>query len=321
MRVGCALAGIVAVSVPVHGVAHAAYPERPIRVIVPQPAGGNPDIVARLIGPGIARALGQQIVVDNRSGAGGLIGAELAARAAPDGYTLFLTGPSVVVLPHVMKQAAYDPVKDFAAVSLISMGPYLLLNHPSASEKSVKELIAYAKADPKRYTYASSGNGGPSHLAMEHFRSMAGIQLTHVPYKGVPQAITDLIGGAVNLTFISLPPVVQHVRAGRLRAIAVSGTQRAAQLPDVPTVMESGMPGFEWTTWNGLLAPARTPASVIARMSEAVAAVVKTPEISSQFSIQGAEPVGGSAADFAQFLRAEWEKYGKVVKLSGARVD
>jgi tripartite-type tricarboxylate transporter receptor subunit TctC len=298
------------------------YPDKPIRVIVPVPAGGTPDVVARMVAPGLASLLGQQLVIDNRGGAGGLIGGELAARAVPDGYTLFFSSPgALVILPHLQKQVAYDAIKDFAPVCLVSIGPFLLITHPALPVKSVKDLLALAKAGPGKLNYASAGNGAANHLAMELFKSMAGVNITHVPYKGAPQAITDLIGGSVNLMFNSIPPVLQHVKSGRLKLLGVSSAQRSPQLPDVPTVAEAGVAGYESTTWFGLLAPAKTPKQIVARLNELMVKVVRSPELKSQLESQGYDPVGGSAAEFAAFIRVESEKYAKVVKISGAKVD
>ena len=299
------------------------YPDKPVRVIVPVTAGGTPDVVARMVLPGLSNLLGQQLVIDNRGGAGGLIGAELAAKAVPDGYTLFFSSPgSLVILPYLQKQVAYDTLRDFAPVSLVSIGPFLLIAHPSLPVKTVKELLALAKAEPGKLNYASAGNGAANHLAMELFKSMAGVNITHVPYKGAPQAITDLIGGSgVSLMFNSIPPAIQHIKAGRLKLLGVSSAKRSPQLPDVPTVSESGVPGYESITWFGLLAPAKTPKAIVARLNELLVQVVRAPELKAQFEIQGYDPVGSSAAEFSMFIRAESEKYGRVVKLSGAKVD
>ena len=299
-----------------------AYPDKPIRVIVPVPAGGTPDVVARMGAPGLSGLLGQQLVIDNRGGAGSLIGTELAARALPDGYTLFFSSPgSLTILPHLHKRLAFDPLRDFAPVSLVCIGPFLLLAHPAVPVRTVKDLIALARAEPGKLNYASAGNATPNHLAMELFKSMAGVNLTHVPYKGAPQAVTDLIGGSVELMFNSIPPALPHIRSGRLRLLAVAGVKRSPQLPDTPTVSEAGVPGFEATTWFGLLAPAKTPKQIIARLHELVVKVVRAPEMKSQFEILGYEAIGGSPAEFAAFIRVESEKYAKVVKLSGAKID
>lgn len=299
------------------------YPEKPVRVIVPVPAGGTPDVVARMVLPGLAAQLGQQFVIDNRGGAGGLIGAELAAKAVADGYTLFFSSPgALVILPYLQKQVAYDTLRDFTPVSLVSIGPFLLIAHTSLPAKSVKELLALAKAEPGKINYASAGNGAANHLAMELFKSLSGANLTHIPYKGAPQAVTDLIGGSgVSLMFNSIPPVSQHIKAGRLKLLGVSTAKRSPQLPDVPTVAESGVPGYESITWFGLLAPAKTPAPIVKRLNELLVKVVRAPELKAQFESQGYDPVGSSAAEFTTFIRGEAEKYSRVVKASGAKVD
>ena len=298
------------------------YPDKPIRVIVPVPAGGTPDVVARMVAPGLSNLLGQQLVMDNRGGAGGLIGAELAAKAIPDGYTLFFSSPgALTILPHLQKHVAYDTLRDFLPISLVSIGPFLLITHPSVPAKTVKELVTLAKSEPGKLNYASAGNGAANHLAMELFKSMADINLTHVPYKGAPQAVTDLIGGNVNLMFNSIPPVMQHIKSGRLRLLGVSSAKRSPQLPDVPTISEAGVPGYESITWFGLLAPAKTPSPIVTRLHEALVKVVRTPEMKAQLELQGYDPVGSTPAEFATFIRAESAKYAKVVKLSGAKVD
>ena len=253
-----------------------AYPDKPIRVIVAVPAGGTPDVVARMLAPGLTSLLGQQLVIYNRGGAGSLIGTELAARAIPDGYTLFFSSPgSLTILPHLHKQLAFDPLRDFAPVSLVCIGPFLLITHPAVPVKTVKDLIALAKAEPGKLNYASAGNGTPNHLATELFKSMAGVNITHVPYKGAPQAVTDLIGGSVDLMFNSIPPALPHIRSGRLKLLAVASARRSPQLPDVPTVNEAGVPGFEAITWFGLLAPAKTPQQIVARLNELTVKVVR----------------------------------------------
>lgn len=312
---------VLALSLLAQPAAAQKYPDKPIRVIVPQPAGGNPDLVARMMAPGMANLLGQQLVIDNRSGAGGLVGADLAAKAVPDGYTLFLSGPSFTILPQMMKDATYDAVKDFSPIGLISIGPYLLITHFASPVKSVKELIALAHASPGKLNYSSSGNGSPSHLAMELFKTMAAVDIAHVPYKGIPQAITDLLGGYVNLTFISIPPVLQHIKAGRLRLLGVSTVRRTPQLPDVPTITEAGVSGFEWSTWNGLLAPAKTPKPIVNRLHDALYKVVRTPEFGSQLAAQGADSVGSSPEEFAVFIRTEGDKFGRAIRVSGAKID
>jgi tripartite-type tricarboxylate transporter receptor subunit TctC len=317
IRRACGLAALAAVAT---GVAAQDWPTRPIRMLVPVPAGGTPDVVARMLRPGLSAHFGQQIVVDNRGGVG--IGAETAARAAPDGYTIFFTSPGpVTILPHLQKEIAYSPLKDFAPVSLVASGPYLLITHPSVPAKTVKELIALAKAEPGKLNYASAGNGTGNHLAMEVFKSMAGVNITHVPYKGAPQAIIDLMSGSINLMFNSIPPVIQHIKAGRLRVLGISSAKRSPQLPDVPSVAEAGVPGYDVINWFGLLVPVATPKPIIAKLHEAIVKVLATPEVKSQLETQGYDPVGNTPAEFGKFIREESDRYAKVVKASGAKVD
>ncbi len=298
------------------------YPSKPIRVIVSVPAGGTPDVTARLVTPGLSSLLGQQLVVDNRGGAGGLIGAELAANATPDGYTLFISSPgALTILPHLRKSVPYDTLRDFAPIGLISIGPFLLITHPSVPARTVKELIALAKAQPGKLNYASAGNGTANHLAMELFKQMAGINITHVPYKGAPQAVTDVLAGHMNMMFNSIAPIVAHIKSERVRVLGIAGAKRSPQLPDVPTISEAGVPGFEAVNWFGMFAPAKTPKPIVTRLNAALVKVVNTPEIRLQFEALGADPVGGSPEAFAAFVRRDLEKYAKVVKLSGAKVD
>lgn len=298
------------------------YPEKPIRVILSVPAGATPDVTARLVTPGLSRLLGQQLVVDNRPGAGGMIGAEIASKAPPDGYTLFISSPgALTILPHLRKNVPYDTLRDFAPISLLSIGPFVLITHPSVPAGTVKELIALAKAQPGKLNYASAGNGTANHLAMELFKHMADIDIVHVPYKGAPQAVSDVVAGHMNMMFNSIAPIVGHIKAGRLRVLGIASAQRSPQLPDVPTISEAGVPGFEAVNWFGMFAPAKTPKRIIARLNEAVVKVVRTPEIRAQFLALGADPVGSSSEEFAAFVRRDMEKYAKVVKLSGAKVD
>ena len=267
------------------------YPDRPIRVIVGVPAGGTPDVMARSVTTGMSKILGQPLVMDNRGGAGGLIGTEVAAKAAPDGYTLLVSSPGpMTILPHMQKQIAYDPLRDFVPIGLIASNPFLLIAHPSLPAKSIKELIALAQAQPGKLNYASAGNGAANHLAMELFKSMAGINITHVPYKGAPQAVTDVLAGHMNMMFNSIPPVLAHVKAERFRALGVGGAKRSPQLPDVPTITQAGVPGYEAITWFGMLAPAKTPKAILARVSDAFSKVISAPELRAQLEAQGAEP-------------------------------
>jgi len=297
------------------------YPHKPIRVIVSVPAGATPDVTARLVTPGLAQQLGQPLVVDNRGGAGGLIGAELVAKAAPDGYTLFISSPgALTILPHLRK-VPYDTLKDFAPISLISIGPFVLITHPSVPARTVKELVALAKAQPGKLNYASAGNGVANHLAMELFKQMAGVDITHVPYKGAPQAVTDVLAGHMNMMFNSIAPIVGHIKAGRVRVLGIASSKRSPQLPDIPTISEAGVPGYESENWFGMFAPAKTPKRIIARLNEAVVKVVRSPEIQSQFAALGADAVGNSPEEFAAFVRRDMQQYAKIVKQSGAKLD
>jgi len=298
-----------------------AWPDKPIRVILSVPAGATPDVTARLVTPGLSQQLGQPLVGDNRGGAGGLIGAEIVAKSAPDGYTLFISSPgALTILPHLRK-VPYDTVKDFAPVSLISVGPFVLITHPSVPVKTVKELIALARAQPGKLNYASAGNGVANHLAMELFKQMAGVDITHVPYKGAPQAVTDVLAGHMNMTFNSIAPIIAHIRAGRVRVLGVASSKRSPQLADVPTISEAGVPGYESENWFGMFAPAKTPKQIINRLNDAVVKVVRSPEIQSQFAALGADAIGNSPGEFAAFVRRDMEKYARVVKLSGAKLD
>jgi tripartite-type tricarboxylate transporter receptor subunit TctC len=269
----------------------------------------------------MSRVLGQPLVMDNRAGAGGLIGTETAAKAAPDGYTLLVSSPGpLAILPH-MQKIAYDPQKDFTPLGLIASNPFLLIVHPSVPAKTVKDLLAIAKAQPGKLNYASAGNGAANHLAMELFRSMAAINLTHVPYKGAPQAVSDLLGGHINMMFNSIPPVLAHVKADRVRALGVGSARRAAQLPDVPTINEAGVPGFEAITWFGMLAPSGTPKPILERLSDAFAKVINSPETRALLETQGAEPGSANAAEFRALIRRDIARYANVVKTSGAKID
>ena len=260
--------------------------------------------------------------MDNRGGAGGLIGAELAARAVPDGYTLFFSAPgSLTIVPHLQKKMPYDALRDFVPVSLVCSGPFLLITHPSVQAKTISELIALARAEPGKLNYGSAGNGVPNHLAMELFKHMAGVNITHVPYKGAPQAVTDVLGGNMHLMLNSIPPVIQHIKAGRLRLLGVSSAKRSPQLPDVPTIAEAGVPGYEFITWFGMLAPANTPKAIVARLHSAMMKVVHAPESKVQFEKLGYDTVGSSPDEFAAYLRAEHEKFGNIIKRIGAKAD
>lgn len=302
---------------------HAAeWPDKPIRVILSVPAGATPDVTARLVFPGLSQQLGVSLVADNRAGGGGVIGAEIAAKSAPDGYTLFISSPgALTILPHMRKNIPYDTIRDFAPISLISIGPFVLMAHPSVPAKSIKELIALAKAQPGKLNYASAGNGVANHLAGELFKQMAGVDIVHVPYKGAPQAVTDVLAGHMNMMFNSVAPIVGYIKTGKIRVLGIASLQRSPQLPDVPTIHESGVPGFEAVNWFGMFAPAKTPRKIVSRVNSALVQTIKTPDMQSQFIKLGADPVGSSVEEFTAFVKRDMEKYEKVVRISGAKVD
>jgi tripartite-type tricarboxylate transporter receptor subunit TctC len=298
------------------------YPNRSIRLVVPFPAGGTTDVLARAAAQKLTESLGQAVVVDNRPGAGGNIGAELVAKAAPDGYTLLMgTVGTHAINPSLYPKMPYDHVRDFAPIILVAGVPNVLVINTTLPVNSVQELIAYAKANPGKVNFASSGNGTSIHLSGELFKSMAGVQMTHIPYKGSAPALMDLIGGQVQVMFDNLPSALPQIKAGKLKALAVTSRERAAVLPDVPTLAESGLPGFEASSWFGLLAPAGTPQPVIAKLNGDVAKWLASPEAKEKLLSQGANAAGGSPADFARHIAAETAKWQKVVKESGAKID
>jgi tripartite-type tricarboxylate transporter receptor subunit TctC len=295
--------------------AGADYPQKPIRLIVPFAAGGGNDAVARTIAQRLSVGLAQQVVVDNRAGAGGIVGAELAAKAAPDGYTLFLGGVgSHAINPGVHRNLPYDPVKDFAPVSLIASAPLILVVNPAVPANSLRELIALAKANPQMLNYASNGNGSSSHLAAVMFESMTGTRMTHVPYKGLAPALVDLLAGQVQAMFSSVVAILPHVQAGKLRALAVTGEKRLALIPDVPTVAEAGVAGYQAGSWYGILAPAGTPPDIIRKLNDEIVKAIRQPDMKQAFALEGAEPIGSSPQEFAAHIRAELSRLGKVAR-------
>lgn len=299
-----------------------AYPSKPVTIVVPFAAGGTTDILARVIGQALTKELGQQVVVDNRAGAGGNIGASLAAKAAADGHTLFMgTVGTHAINQSLYKKLNFDPIKDFAPLTRVAMVPNLLVAHPGKPYKSVKELIAYAKANPGRVNFGSSGSGSSIHLSGELFNSLAKVDMVHVPYKGSAPAVTDLVAGQIDIMFDNMPSAIQHVRSGRLKAIAVTTAKRAPELPDVPTIAEAGVPGYEATSWFGMFAPAKTPAPVVAKLNAALVKVLADPEVKKKLAEQGAEPYSEKPEQFAAFIAAETTKWSKVVKESGASAD
>jgi len=297
------------------------YPVKPIRLIVPFAAGGPMDIMSRAIADKLTSAWGQQVVVDNRGGAGGSIGSDIAAHSAPDGYTL-LTGHigTHAVNVSLYPKLGYDPVKDFAPITLMATLPLGLFVHQSVPARSVRELIAYAKARPGQLNFASAGSGGPTHMAGEMFKAMAAIDIVHVPYKGNAAALNDLIAGQAQMMFSNLLTAMPHVRSGRLRAIAISSAKRSPQAPDLPTVAESGVPGYDILPWYGVLAPARTPRALVIKLNREIRAILEAPEMKSRFMAQGIDLVTSTPEEFGTLIRTEIPKWRKVVKDSGASV-
>jgi len=299
----------------------AAWPTKPVRMLVPFPPGGGTDILARQMAQKLAEGFGQAVLVENRGGAGGTIGTEAAARAAPDGYTIILVSGSHAINPSLYRTLPYDTLADFSPISLVATAPGILVGNPSLPAKNVRELVALARARPGLLTYASAGSGTPPHLAGELFRTLAGIDIVHVPYKGNAAALADVVAGHVSFTFPTMPSAMPQVSAGRLRAIAVTGERRSAAAPAIPTIAESGLAGYEATSWYGLLAPARTDTTLIARMSRDVTAILGSPDMKERFAVQGLEPAANTPQQFAAMIRADMAKWSKVVKASGARAD
>ena len=297
------------------------YPHKPIRFIVPQPPGGTSDILARVLAQKLSENLHQQVIIDNRAGASGTIGTDLAAKATPDGYTIVLVYTTHATTPGIYGKLPYDPIADFAPITIATAAPLYLVVHPKIPVTSVPELIAYAKTRPGELNFCSAGNGSGSHLAGELFNTMTGVKLTHIPYKGSGPAITELIGGQVQLMFAGIVPIEPHVRAGRVRGIAVSSARRSLAMPQVPTIAESGLPGFEVVGWYGVLAPAHTPHAIIVRLHREFLNILQTPEIRDRLLREGAEPVGNSPAQFTEFLRTDIARWAKVIRQAGAKLD
>jgi tripartite-type tricarboxylate transporter receptor subunit TctC len=302
-------------------VAHAQdYPARPIRLIVPFAPGGSSDTVSRLVAQKLSAALGQQVVLENRSGAGGNIGMDAVAKAAPDGYTLLFAAGSAAINVSLYDRLPFDPLKDLVPVSHVCNVNGILVVHPSVPARTLREFIDLARARPDAINYASAGSGTVVHLAGEMFKSMARVNLTHVPYKGSGPALTDLLGGQVQAMFANMPGTLQHVKADKLRVLAVTGARRSPLLPDVPAISEL-VPGYAASTWFGVFAPAGTPAAIVARVNAEIGKALAAPDLLATLRAEGAEPVGGSAEQFAQFFREEVSRWGAVVRASGARAN
>ncbi|MBI4190063.1 MAG: tripartite tricarboxylate transporter substrate binding protein [Betaproteobacteria bacterium] len=297
------------------------YPNKPIRIIVPYAPGGGTDQVARMIGLKLGAAFGQPVIIDNRGGAAGNIGTELAAKAVPDGYTLLWATSSHAINPSLYRKLSYDVARDFAPITQVNTNAYILVVHPSVPAKTVKEFIALANSKKGGITYASSGVGSPGHLGMELLKTLAGFDAVQVPYKGAGPAIIDLIAGQVHAYILSPLMALPHVRSGKIRALAVTSLKRSALLPDVPTVAEAGFPGYEVSGWYGLLALAGTPREVVTKLYKEISRSLKLPDVMDRMAVDGTEPVGSTPQEFAAYIQAETIKWAKVIKQSGARVD
>jgi tripartite-type tricarboxylate transporter receptor subunit TctC len=298
------------------------FPSKPVRMIVAFPPGGGTDVVARIVGQKLTEVWSQQVVVDNRAGAGGIVGAELAARAQPDGYTVFLaTTGNLAINPALYSKLPYDTLKDFAPVTLVVALSFVLVSHPSLPASTLKELIALAKSKPGQLNYASGGSGTASHLGMELFKATAGVNIVHVPYKGSAPALTDLLSGQVQLALGDGIVTLPHIKSGKLRALAVTGARRAPLLPDVPTIAEAGVAGYAVVNWYGVVAPAGTRPEIISVLNKAIARVLQSTDVRDRLIAQGVEPVSNTPAEFGAYLKAEVAKWAKLVADSGARAN
>jgi tripartite-type tricarboxylate transporter receptor subunit TctC len=313
--------GLLALLIVESPAAQTTYPEKPIRMVVGFPPGSQPDTIARLLGPKFAEAWGKPIVVDNVTGATGSIAADRVAKAAPDGYTLGLFGTGQLTVNPSLYKLAYDPAKDFAPISQVAASPYILVVHNAVPAKSVKELVALAKAQPGGLTFASAGSGAPNHMAAELIKSAAGLDIRHIPYKGVVLAIPDLIGGRVTMMFGPIVAVLPLAREGKLRALAVTSLRRSSAAPELPTIAESGYPGFEATLWLGLLAPARTPATIVRKLHLETVKALALPEMRAKLADFGMEVIGNSPDEFAAAIKSEIPKWAKVIKDAGIKPD
>ncbi len=310
----------IAASAPV--LSQNSYPTKPIRLVVPFVPGGSTDLIARIMGQKLDEALGQQVVVENRAGAGGNIGVEYVAKSAPDGYTLIFGHIGTFGFgPSLYQKLPYDPVKDFAPITLFAMVPNMLVVHPALPAKTVKELIALAKARPGQMNYGSSGNGSASHLASEYFKLLSKTDIIAIPYKGTGPLVTDLIAGQTSLTITGVPPLYPFVQSGRLRGIAVGSVKRLALMPDLPTIAEAGVPGYESSTWFGPLAPAKTPREIILRLNTELLKILQRPDIKARFASEGAEGLGSTPEEFGTYIKSEIDRWGRVIKAAGVRPE
>jgi tripartite-type tricarboxylate transporter receptor subunit TctC len=311
---------VLLAALPVSAQAPGPYPSKPLRFILPFPPGGPTDILGRLIGERLASSLGQPVIVENRGGAGGNVGAEAAAKSAPDGYTLVLVAPSLAISPSLYSKLNYDPLRDFAPVSLVATVPNVIVTQPGLAP-TLQEFIALAKAKPGGMNFGSGGSGTSNHLAGELFNIVTGTKLVHVPYKGVNLAMNDVLGGAIHLVVIGVPAAAPHIKSGRLRALGVIAPQRLPSLPEVPTVAEAGLPDFEVTTWYGVLAPAGTPRPVVARLNGELVKILYSPDMKDKLNAMGTDPVTSTPEEFAAYLRQETAKWANVVLKAGLKAD
>jgi len=297
------------------------WPNKPLRFILPFPPGGGTDILGRLIADRMTAGLGQPVVTENRGGAGGNVGAEAAARSAPDGYTIVLVAPSLAISPSLYSKLNYDPVKDFAPVSLVATVPNVMVTHPSVPADTLAEFIRFAKTKPGGMNFGSGGSGTSNHLAGELFNIVAGVKLVHVPYKGVNLAMNDVLSGQIHLVVIGVPAAAPHIKAGKLRALALVAPQRASALPEVPTVAEAGLPNFEVTTWYGILAPAGTPKPIVTRLNADLVKIMHAPELKDRLAALATDPVTSTPEEFADYIKREIVKWGEVVRQAGLKAD
>jgi tripartite-type tricarboxylate transporter receptor subunit TctC len=305
---------------PLGATAADAYPSKPLRMVITFPAGGPTDVVVRLISQRLTDQWGYPVIIDNRGGAGGIVGTEIVARATPDGYTFLVgTAGGMTINPALRSDLSYDPFRDFSPVGMLVVNPQILVAHPALAAKNIKELVALAKQKPGQLNFASAGTGTATHLGLELLKLTAGIDVVHVPYKGGAPAVTDLIGGQVQLLWVSIPSVLPHVKAGRLRALAVSTAKRTSSSPDVPTVAESGYPGFEYSNWNALFAPAKTPQPHVRKINAQVVAALNDPAIAQRLTAQGADPAPGTPEELGKYMRTDHERWKKVIRTAGIK--
>ena len=313
---------VAAATLCASGVAAESYPVKPIRMVITYPPGGNTDLVGRALAQKLSASLGHQVVVDNRGGAGGVLGTMITTQAAPDGYTIMLgTSAGMVINPLLSNKLTYDPVRDFAPVSMVVIVPQLLVTNPQLPAKNVRELVALAKAKPGYLSAGSSGVGTPNHLGTELLKWLAGVNIVHIPYKGGGPAIVDLIGGQIHMAFSSVPAVLPHIKAGRLNALGVGSAKRSPSLPNIPTIAEAGVPGYEYTTWYGIFAPVRTPRPVVTQLNAEIVKALNAPEMNERFVSQGADPAPSTPEELRRYMAEESARWAKTINAAGIRTE